>query len=200
MLKAVVSIIDKRLRARDGIFEYSNSPRCLFRVHFAVSSTDIALADGTRISRNSRIIHLHLWNEHIPPFPARGPTLSWARRLTSDLETSLEELADFIASRPDLEDIAAVGGTMTFGSIEQTQLVAHLAGRYGFVRAADPAHAHSIAERLHVLGENVLISMIVIAHNPAAFRTDCFRHDRMPVYVHRTELIRRFGGRRISAN
>jgi hypothetical protein len=193
MLTPLVSMIDKTLRARQGIFEYSNCPRCIFRVHIAAAKGEIALSDGTRLSAGSRLINLHLWNEHVPAFPSDGPTLGWARRLRYDLETSLGELAAFVASRPALEDIVAVGGNMVFGSTQQTQVVAHLAARYGFVRAVDPAPRGTISQRLHVLGENILISMIVISYNPAAFRADCFRRDRVPVYLHRTELMRRFG-------
>ena len=82
---------------------------------------------------------------------------------------------------------------MMFGSTEQADLVAHFAERYGFVRAVDLAPDHSIAERLHLVGENILISMIVIARNPAAFRADLFHRGRVPVYLHRAELMKRFG-------
>lgn len=195
MLNTLVSIIDGTLRATQKIFEYSDRPRCVFRIELAAAPCDITLSDGTRLSAGSRLINLHLWNEHIPPFPAHGPTIGWARRMCHDLETSLEELATFVTNDPALEDITAVGGKMMFGSTEQTGLVAHLAERYGFVRAIEPAPDHSIAERLHTLGENILVSMIVIAQNPAAFRLDLFHRDRVPVYLHRAELMRRFGAR-----
>lgn len=193
MLNTLVSMIDGALRARQEIFEYCNDPHCVFRLQFAAATSDIALADGTQVAAGSHLLNLHLWNEHIPPFPARGPTLGWARRMCRDLEISLEELAAFVARNPDLTNIAAVRGKMMFGSTEQTQLVAHFAERYGFVRAPDPAPDHSIADWLHLVGENILISMIVIAQNPAAFRTDLFHRDRVRVYLHRTELMRRFG-------
>jgi hypothetical protein len=193
MFNALVSIIDKKLRARDGIFEYSDCPDCIFRAQLAASACDISLSDGTHLAAGSRFINLHLWNEQVPTFPERGPTLGWARRICHDLEISLEELAAFVTSRPALEDIVAVGGRMMFGSTGQTQLLAHFAERYGFVRAVDPPSDHSLAERLHLIGENILVSMIVISHNPAAFRTDCLRRDRVPVFLHRAELMKRFG-------
>lgn len=193
MLDNLVSIIDKTLRARLEIFEYSNCPHCIFRVQLSVAAHDIALSDGTRLSVGSPLINLHLWNEHIASFPARGPTLGWARRMCRDLELSLEELAAFIGNSPGLDDIAAITATMTFGSTEQTQLIAHLAERYGFVRSVDPPPSRSISQKLHQVGEDILISMIVISHNPAAFRTNRFRRERVPVYLHRAELIKRFG-------
>jgi hypothetical protein len=196
MLNALVSAIDRRLRARQGIFEYSTCPRCIFRVQLAASARRIALADGTTVSAGGRLVQLHLWNEHVPRFPPHGPTISWARRIRCDLEMSLQELATFVASRPALADVTAIEANMAFGSSEQTQLVANLAARYGFVRAADSAHGYSILEALHLLGENILISMIVMAHNPAALRADCFRRGRVQVYLHRAELMSRFGNRR----
>lgn len=186
-------MIDGALRAKQEIFEYCKDPHCVFRLQLGAATSDIALADGTRIPAGTRLLNLHLWNEHISPFPARGPTLGWARGMCRDLETSLEELAAFVARNPALNDVAAIGGKMMFGSTEQTQLVAHFAERYGFVRAFEPAPNHPIADWLHLVGENILISMIVIAQNPAAFRTDFFHRDRVLVYLHRTELVRRFG-------
>lgn len=195
MLNGLVSIIDSALRARQEIFEYSSRPHCVFRIQVGTAPSDIALSDGTHLYAGGRLINLHLWNEHISPFPAEGPTIGWARRMCRNLETSLEELAAFITDNSAFEDVTAVGGRMMFGSTEQTGLVAHFAERYGFVRAVDPTPDHSIAERLHLVGENILVAMIVIAQNPAAFRTDLFHRDRVPVYLHRAELMRRFGTR-----
>lgn len=195
MLNALVSMIDKTLRARQEIFEYSNCSQCIFRVHLAAAEREIALVDGTRLPRGSRLLGLHIWNEHVPPFPAQGPTVGWARRMCRDVELSLEELAAFVAGNPALDDVAAVGGKVMFGSTEQTELVGQVAERYGFVRAVDAEPDHSVAQKLHRLGENILISMIVISYNPAALRSDFLRRERVPVYLRRGELLRRFGTR-----
>jgi hypothetical protein len=195
MLNALVSVIDKTLRARQGIFEYSHCPNCIFRAHVAAAARDIALSDGTCLAAGSRLINLHLWNEHVPPFPDRGPTLGWARRMRYDIEISLRELAAFVADDRGLADITAIGATTMFASARQAQLVAQLAARYGFVRALDTPAGRSASQALHRFGENILISMIVVSHNPAALRADCFRRDRVPVYLRRDELVRRFGGR-----
>lgn len=195
MLNALVSSIDKTLRTRQRIFEYSRSPRCVFRVQLAAAETDIALSDGTCLVAGSHLMNLHLWNEHVPPFPANGPTLGWARQMCDDLEISLEELAAFIASCSAFEDIAAIGGRIMFGSTEQTQLVSRVAARYGFVRAVDTAAKQSLAQRLYLVGENILISMLVISYNPAALRADWLWRDRVPLYIRRAELLKRFGAR-----
>jgi hypothetical protein len=195
MINALFSSIDKALRARQGIFEYSDSPHCIFRMHVASSASDVVLADGTRLPAGSRLVNLHLWNERLPPFPDRGPTLAWARRMCCDFEISLGELAAFIANRPALDDVVAIAGNLVLSSPQRSQLLGNLAARYGFVRAVEPAGSRSASQRLHLLGENILISMIAISCNPAAFRTDFLIRDRLPVYLHRAELMRRFGSR-----
>jgi hypothetical protein len=196
MLSTLVSFIDGRLRARHEIFDFSDSPHCIFRIQVVAASCDLVLSDGTRLAAGSRLIKLHLLNEHIRPFPSRGPTLGWARGMCRDLETSLEELAAFVANNPALDEVTAIGGKMMFGSTERTELVAHFAERYGFAHVIDSAPSHSVAQWLHLMGENILISMIVMVQNPAAFRADLFRRERVPVYLHRAELMRRFGARR----
>jgi hypothetical protein len=43
------------------------------------------------------------------------------------------------------------------------------------------------------LGENILISMMVLARNAAALRADVLRRDRTLVFLSRRELRRRYG-------
>ena len=83
---------------------------------------------------------------------------------------------------------------MAFASSEQTQLVANLAAHYGFVRAADSARGYSISEALLHLGENILISMIVMSHHPPAVRADCLIRGRVQVFLHRAERMRNTSG------
>jgi hypothetical protein len=46
---------------------------------------------------------------------------------------------------------------------------------------------------LHQLGENILISLMVLARNSEALRLSSIRRVRIPVFVSRAELERRFG-------
>ena len=50
----------------------------------------------------------------------------------------------------------------------------------------------SPAERLHRFGENILISMIVLAHNAAALRSDTLARVRVPIFLSRRVLERAF--------
>jgi hypothetical protein len=83
---------------------------------------------------------------------------------------------------------------MSFGSAERSAQITRIAARYGFERSG-PAYQRSIAERLHCLGENILISLMVIARNTAAFRLESLGRIRTPVYMSRRKLESRFRGR-----
>jgi len=50
-----------------------------------------------------------------------------------------------------------------------------------------------LARRLHRFGENILISLIVLAHNPGALRADTLKRARVPIYLSRRILEKEFG-------
>jgi hypothetical protein len=193
MLTKIIASIDRKLRAQQGIVEYSACPRCIFRMQLVSNTQTLILPDHTVIPAGARLIDLHLWNEHIPPFSGKGPTLGWARRVSADLELSLRELARLLAEDSALEDVAAISAKLAFGSAQQSEVIAHLAERFGFLRAIGPKNAHSSpAQRLHQAGENILISLLVISHNPAALRPDSLWRSRVRVFLSRRRLMDRF--------
>jgi YkoP domain len=190
-LGAIIERIDARLRAREGVYEYSASPDCIFRIQVTDSREAIKLSDGTQLRPGDQIINLHLWNEQLPIVPKNGATLSWARRMSQAVQSSLRELALYLIARPDLTSVVALRANMSFGSAEQSEQITRIAARYGF-EAAGPAEPATMAGRLHRYGENVLISLMVIARNTAAFRFQSLRRNRTPVYMSRRKLESRF--------
>lgn len=190
MLSAAINRLDRSLRARQGIVEYTNSPHCIFRMEIAVSEDQIVLGDGTTVRSADRVIVLHLWNEHIPHLPPDGPTLGWGRRLSRALECSLGELESYLATRPDLDDIVAIRAEMALTAKERNDGIIALAARYGF----EPVQAarRPLSKRLHRVGENILIAMLVLAHNPASFRIDTLRRSCTPIVLSRATLRSRF--------
>jgi hypothetical protein len=190
-LGAIIERIDARLRVREGVYEYSASPDCIFRIQVTNSREAIRLSDGTQLRPGDQIINLHLWNEQLPIVPKNGATLSWARQMSQAAQLSLRELALYLVARPDLTSVVALRANMSFGRAEQSEQITRIAARYGF-EAAGPAEPGTMAERLHRYGENVLISLMVIARNTAAFRLQSLRRNRTPVYMSRRELETRF--------
>ena len=191
-LGAILDVLDSRLRLRHGVIEYTHHPYCLFRIELITSSNDVVLSDGVHVRPDDRLISLHVWNEQFPAFPASGPTLAWARRVNRAFDISLRDLAQFLDSRPDLNDVMAICGNLPFESTERSDQLVRFMGRFGFERIAvnDP---QPLRPRMHWLGENILISMMVLAHNAAALRTNTLWRDRTPVFLSRQTLRRRYG-------
>lgn len=190
-LEAMVAALDERLRQRQGVFEFSRNPDCLFRIQVVPAVADLILSDGVRIRAGDRLIGLHLWNEQIPAFPANGPTLAWAHRIQHAFDVSLLELARFLAGRSDLDDVAALCGNMGLGTTERSGQARRLVERFGFEQIA-VQQVPSLATQLHWFGENILIAMMILARNAAALRADALWRDRTLVFLSRRKLQDRY--------
>ncbi len=102
-------------------------------------------------------------------------------------------LARYLASRPDLRDISVICGDVP--SRHQGAKPANRA-HHGLLRLRD-GHGDlndcRSRERIHRFGENILISLIVFAQNAAALRLDTLNRVRVPIYLSRRTLERKFG-------
>ena len=190
-LAEALSVLDARLRRRHAVFEYTNNPACVFRLDVTRSPRPLVLRDGSRVHRGQRIARLHFWNEQIPPVPKSGATIAWARQMQRAIATSLRELASYFRARPDLSDVTAICADVPSATRAQSEQLARIMGRYGFEAIVEPEHL-LIGERLRRLGENLLISLFVIAHNPRALRRDTLERVRLPIYLSRRVLHREF--------
>ncbi len=192
-LAELLFALDARLRRRQAVFEYTRDRRCVFRLDLGRSPRVLVLRDGTRVHPGQRIARLHFWNEQIPPLPENGPTIAWARQMQQAIATSLAALARYLVSRPELSDIAVVYGDVPSGTRAQSEQLARIMAYYGFETIAEPERL-PIAERVHRFGENILISLIVLASNTAALRGDTLKRVRVPIYLSRRVLEKRFNG------
>ncbi|MFZ0525904.1 MAG: hypothetical protein WA776_06090 [Xanthobacteraceae bacterium] len=190
-IEALVASLDYRLRLRQGVFEYTRNPACLFRIQIINSTEDLLLSDGVTVHAGDRLINLHVWNEQFPRFPRHRPTLAWARRVDRAFDISLRELASYLATQPDLGDVVAICGNMGFGSAARSAQLARYVARFGFERIA-ALNVMSFLQLLHLFGENILISMMVLARNGGALRADTLRRDRTPVFMSCQTLQRRY--------
>jgi len=181
--------LDRWLRARQGVSEYSDNPLCLFRIQPAKADVALLLGDGTRIRPGATILNLHLWNEHIPPMGPEGATLKWARALARGIDLSLQELALHLRWTRALDDVVAVRADMRLGTAAQSAQLARIAARYGFEPAGGPPGEQG---SVHRLAENMFIMLLVLAANPAALRGPVLRRNHTLVYLSRLALQRRY--------
>jgi len=182
--------LDGWLRRRQGIYEFTTNRRCLFRAEIGRSDCSVTLADGTRITAGDAVLVLHLWNEHIPPIGARGPTVGWARHVSRAAHTSLRELARHLQQRAELDDVAAIYGDMHLGSARQAEQFTRLVSRYGFETVG--AGAAETDGALHRFGKDILVLLLVAATNPVALRSTLLRRFHRRVFISRAVLARRY--------
>jgi hypothetical protein len=192
-LAEAIFALDKWLRRCQGVVEYSVHPQCVFRMQVGRAHRQLFLRDGTHLRRGQRIAHLHLWNEHIPPVPATGTTIRWARQMQQGMAVALRELAKHLAARPDLADVAAICADVPCGTQSQARQLSAIMGYYGFETIPEE-EPMPLLERLHRFGDNILISLMVVAQNSVALRADTLRRVRVPIYLSRRGLAERFGG------
>jgi len=191
-LAGMLFAFDVPLRRHLGVVEYSAHAGCIFRIEVAQMRRPLTLRDGTELRIGQRVARLHFWNEHIPHVPQNGATIRWARQMRRGISLSLSELARYLLSRPDLCDITAVCGDVPSGTEGQCRQIAHIMAYYGFETIMETGHLR-LGERMHRLGENVLISLAVFAQNPTALRLDSLMRVRVPIYLSRCALERKFG-------
>ncbi|HUN73073.1 MAG TPA: hypothetical protein VMU40_01035 [Steroidobacteraceae bacterium] len=191
-LERAVFMLDRWLRRREGIYEYSTDPRCLFRIGLVKADQDITLTDTTEIRAGDPLLMLHLWNENMPAMGRNGPTVAWGRHVSRAIDTSLRELARYLHQRVELDEVAALYGDMHLASARQAAQLARILARYGFEPAKD--YQGGRVGALERLGKNILVFLLVAATNPAALRSTILRRYHGRVFLSRTTLERRYRG------
>jgi hypothetical protein len=191
LLASLIFSLDLRLRRHLQVFEYTRDPDCIFRIAIITLANSVMLLDGTRLEPGERIIDLHLWNEQIPVIPPAGASLVWARHMYHCLDVSLRDLTAYLETQPGLADVRAVRANMSFGTSEQISQLARISGRFGFEAVPDPRYG-TLLGRLHLFGENILVSLLVLARNVEALRRDSLLRSRAQVFVSRPTLERRY--------
>jgi hypothetical protein len=192
-LAELLFALDRYLRRRKDVLEYSSNRSCIFRVEICSSRRNLALRDGVRLRAGERIAKLHYWNEQMPSTRRYANGVAWAREFHRCIALSLTELARYLQMKADFEDVKVVCAEVTSAVSEQSRQITHIMARYGFetIYDSDPP---PFRERLIRLGENVLISLLVFVQNADTLRIDSLRRTRVPIYLSRRELERRFGG------
>ena len=182
--------LDDWLCRRFGVIEFSTHPDCIFRIELRRLDHAITLSGGTALRPGDAIVQLHFWTERVPQYDGAGAGFEFARRFNRALVFSLRELATFLAVR-DLTAVQGVRADVALGTAGHMDQVLRFCGHHGFqpIRHTAPA---TIWSPLHRLGENILISLLILAHNRRAFRLDCLRRSRADVFLTRAELDRRF--------
>lgn len=179
--------LDRYLRHRYGIYEYSTAERCILRAERCRADQAVQLADGVRVRVGDPLLRLHLWNERIPPMGPRGPSIAWARRIERDLAISLRELARHLARDAGAGPIVAVCAHVHLASERQRLQVARIFGRFDFQTVSSERNS-----LLRDLGESLLVALLMLATNPVSLRNGLLRRGCERVMISRAQLLRRY--------
>jgi hypothetical protein len=192
LLESAVFALDRWLRWRRGVFEYSPNPRCLFRIEQRQADDTLLLADGTRVCAGAPVLALHLWNEHVPLMGRSGPTLAWARKTSRAIHASLQELARFLANCPDLGDVRVLYADVRVGGASHAVRAARIMARYGFETTSASVDRRPVPQRM---ADALFVLMMAGVTNPCSLRSSPMRHANLRVFMSRTVLEQRYASR-----
>src|SRR5262249_39496432 len=168
-LDKIVFGLDRLLTRWQSVVEYTHDPTCILRITLGRLDQDFVLTDGTAGHAGERFIDLHLWDEHIPAMPKEGASIAWARQMSLCFQPPLRQLAVYLASPPVLDDFSFGRCTMMSAGGGRDAQRGRMTRRYGF-ELVPPTTTVTWGERARRLGENIMISLIVLARNQAALR------------------------------
>lgn len=181
--------VDARLRRHAGLFEYSNDPRCLFRLarttaHHPVELPDLSLRPG------DPILELHLWNEHVPALPAGGADFRWSALAYQRMVWSLHLLGQFVEPGGAFDDVKALRGiTLLFGGAED-KTGHELASRIGFILVP----YRPPLGQFGVFWENFYTWWLMRTYNkPSVKGRSMFNLARSEIWMPRATLLSRYG-------
>ena len=189
-----VLMLDRSLRRRMGIYEFTTHSECLFRLEETQADQTVCLQDGTRICCGDPVLKLHLWNEQWPKMSRAGATVAWACHVRRAMRVSLRELAHYMAEHGSRDSFAAVCADMRLACARESQQLTRIITRFGFEPQGDPEGKPGT---LHRFGEAILMSLLLLATNPMAWRGSNLRRQYLRIYLSPTTLAQRYGVRTV---
>jgi hypothetical protein len=186
-----VFALDRLIRSRLGIYEYSAHERCIFRINRDRADDSLSLKDGTQIRRGDPILKLHLWNEHMPCM-RQGPSVAWGREVTRAMEISLQELASYLERDDSLREVRAICADMCLGTPDRRSQLARIVGRFGF---EGTAYGLGQPGPLEFLSSKIMMFLLVLVTNPSTLRGTILLRAHQRIYLSREALVARYAGR-----
>lgn len=164
-----VFALDDQLRRFEGIYAYSQDPRCVVRISPCVSRKECTLADGTVVHRGDPLIELHWWNEHIARLAASGSSLQWGLQFYRHVYHSVLALGRYVEAEPELREVVALHGETTFPDETSFQHHANAFRRMGFELVALPPPTSPGGQVMHAL-RRFHVWALTWASNPSSLR------------------------------
>jgi hypothetical protein len=161
-MRRVIRGFDAFLAKALGVFEFTQDPRCILRLQRAKLNHRLTLK-GAGLAPGVPVLMLHLWNDRVPPLPAGGVNLAWARQISRSMTDSLHLAHACVLQELPQTHPLAIGAITVFGHASGTaDILAHL----GFL----PHPYRSPLGRFGEWWENAYTWALMWTYNPASLR------------------------------
>jgi len=190
-LRDVVRALDRWMRRRQAITEFTDDPSCILRISLEAAERELRLADGAVVSLGDPIVEIHFWNERLPQASA-AIGLGWGRRFGRRLQRSFDSLAVALARDPRYSGVVAVRGHLAFAGVRNNADCQRFGAWFGF-EVAEETRPTTLSHRVHDVAEDFWLLALTYTFNPGALhgRSLVRRHDDM--WISRARLIERYG-------
>lgn len=188
--RAAIGTIDRLLRERQHVYEYSFAADCVLRIALREARTSRTLHDGTSVRPGDRLIELHLWNEHLHLLNDKEPGLGRILRFRRQLICSLSELATLVDVSPEVSESVALCARLTLRG--RPDKIARVAAEFGFEIFLPRKTAGLVGVLLRNV-ETIWFVALAWAYNPRSLNRHWSERYRAELWISRAALIRHYG-------
>lgn len=189
-LRNGILLLDRLLRRKLGIYEFTANSECLLRIATTYAQTEMRFSEGASIRPSDPLIELHFWNEHLEPLLALKAPWARTRLIGRRLELSLSLLAAYLVAHPEIE-AEIIHGRVVMPLGQRFVRFKAIAERYGFSVTTSPARGLA---RWHDFLEVFLVHGLRWAFNPAPATHRTLRLKRADLWIDRDTLVARYLG------
>jgi len=195
-MRRMIRAFDRWLSDIEGVFLFSQDPQELIRLRWAQLDRDIFLGEQ-RLPRGTRILELHLWNDHLTPMPKEGPDLAWALKIERRFVRSLRRLGRELQANPAYAEVPALRGTTVLLNPADPSGGETLMVRLGFESLPTPRSLWGFGD----FWENFYSWWLMWAYNEATLRgRGMLRLRRVDIWMSRSRLVALYGRERATAS
>jgi hypothetical protein len=195
-LRRLIRVTDAGLRRMEGVSEFETADDGLLRIAEGHAERDFVFRDGTHVRQGQAVIDLHLWNEHLPPFPYGEPKFGWTERVRQQLMGSLHRLAIQIADNTRLQGAQALRMTVSIPILGQQNLPTRLLISIGFEAGELASRTSPILRFL----DNLWVWLLTWTYNPRALAGWRFQRTRAEFWMFRARCLALYGNEALFEN
>ncbi|MGA7614338.1 MAG: bacteriohopanetetrol glucosamine biosynthesis glycosyltransferase HpnI [Thermoanaerobaculia bacterium] len=189
-IRHAILVVDRILRRRYHIHEFSNDPRCIFRLGPLESEEALPESERAADIGAEQAIQFHLWNEHVPSRTS-GDSLSWGREFSRRFLLTLRLLAKYVSDQPGLHTAEIFVGETSLSTSHTLAELQAMASRWGF-RFERVETRHSGWSRFTTFWEHVYVVLLTRTFNAGGSAPGASRLQRLRIWITREELLRRY--------